>query len=173
MENEKFINDKNLKAPKIMSPVEKLALSGIVMALYIVIMFLTQGFAFGQFQIRIATSLYSLSAIYPFLIIPLGISNLLSNTLMGGLGIFDMAGGAIVGIITSTTVYLIKRCGLNDWFIALPLIFGPGLIVPIWLSYLINVPYTVLAISLCVGQIIPGIVGVILIKQLRNKVKLF
>jgi uncharacterized membrane protein len=170
MEDKKMINDKKLKVSKLMSPVRKIAISGIVIALYIVIMFLTQGFAFGQFQIRIATSLYSLSAIYPFLIIPLGISNLLSNTLMGGLGIFDMAGGALVGLITSASVYIIKRYGLNDWLIAVPIILGPGLIVPIWLSYIIHVPYAALAVSLCIGQIIPGIVGVVLVKQLRNKI---
>jgi uncharacterized membrane protein len=153
------------------SNVRKITISGIVMALYVIIMFATQSFSFGQYQIRIATSIYSLSAIYPFLIIPLGISNLLSNTLMGGLGIFDMAGGAAVGIITSTAVYLIKRYGLNDWLIAFPIIFGPGLIVPIWLSYLLGIPYGPLAVSLCIGQIVPGIVGVILVKQLRNKLR--
>lgn len=172
MKDTEILIDKNYKNFKSMSAVRKIAISGIVMALYIVIMFFTQGFAFGQLQIRIATSLYSLSAIYPFLIIPLGLSNFLSNTLMGGLGIYDMVGGAAVGLITSTLVYLISRYGLNHWFIALPIILVPGLMVPIWLSYLINVPYTVLAIGLCVEQIIPGIVGVIFIKQLK-KIKFF
>jgi uncharacterized membrane protein len=153
------------------SSVRKVTISGIVMALYISIMFFTQGFAFGQFQIRIATSIYGLSAIYPFLIVPLGFSNLLSNTLMGGLGIIDMLGGLFVGILTSLLVYLIKKYRLNDWFIALPIILIPGLIVPVWLSYLIHVPYMILAFSLIIGQIIPGIVGVILVKQLRGKVR--
>ncbi|HYF82500.1 MAG TPA: QueT transporter family protein [Clostridia bacterium] len=153
------------------SAVRKITISGIVMALYITIMILTQGFAFGQFQIRMATSIYALSAIYPFLIVPLGLSNLLSNTLMGGLGIFDMIGGLFVGILTSLLVYIIKKYKLNDWLIALPIILIPGLIVPIWLSYLIHVPYMILAVSLIIGQIIPGIVGVILVKQLRGKVR--
>jgi uncharacterized membrane protein len=152
------------------SAVRKLTISGIVMALYIIVMFITQGFAFGPLQIRIATSIYALSAVYPFLIVPLGLSNLLSNTLMGGLGIFDIAGGFMVGIITASLVYLIKKYKLNDWLIALPIIFGPGLIVPIWLSYILHVPYVVLASSLVIGQIIPGIIGVILVKQLRNKI---
>lgn len=154
---------------KKISQTKKITISGVVMALYIVIMYTTQSFAFGQYQVRIATALYSLGAIYPFLILPLGLSNMLSNMLMGGLGFFDVAGGIGVGIITASMVYLIKKLKLNDWLIALPIIFGPGLIVPIWLSYILNLPYAALAVSLCIGQIIPGIVGVILVRQLNKK----
>lgn len=148
---------------------KRIALSGLVISLYTVIMYFTQGFSFGQYQIRLATSLYSLSAIDPFLIIPLGIANLISNTIMGGMGIYDILGGAIVGIVTSSIVYIIKRLKLNDIFIIVPIILGPGLLVPIWLSFTLNLPYTVLAVSLCIGQIIPAILGVVLLKQLRKK----
>lgn len=151
-----------------MKNTKKLTISAMVIAIYITIMFLTQGFAFGQYQIRIATSIYGLSAIYPFLIIPMGIANLLSNTIMGGLGILDMIGGVIVGITTTTIVYLISKKKLNQWLIALPIIFVPGLMVPIWLSYILHLPYSVLAISLIIGQIIPGLVGVILVKSLKK-----
>lgn len=150
-----------------MKTTKKLTISALVIAAYVVIMFITQGFAFNQFQIRIATSIYALSYIYPFLIIPMGIANLISNTIMGGLGIFDMLGGAIVGMIVSTLIYLIRRFNLNEWFIVLPIILIPSLLVPIWLSYLIHVPYSVLFISLLVGQVIPGIVGAILVKKLK------
>jgi len=147
----------------------RLALSGIVMALYVIIMFLTQSFAFGQFQIRIATSVYALSAIYPFLIIPLGLSNMLSNMVMGGLGIFDVLGGFLVGVTTSYLIHLISHRNLGDWLIAMPIILVPGLVVPIWLSIIIEVPYTVLAASVLIGQIIPGIVGVLLVKKLKSR----
>ncbi|MGF7056562.1 QueT transporter family protein [Brassicibacter mesophilus] len=161
--------ERNFDKSSSMSNVRKITTSGIVIALYVAVMFFTQGFAFGQYQIRIATSIYALTAIHPFLIVPMGLSNLLSNILMGGLGIFDIIGGFIVGILTSTIVYLIKRYNLNDWLITLPIILIPGLIVPIWLSYLINVPYRILATSIIIGQILPGIFGVILVKNLRNK----
>lgn len=149
-----------------MRSVKKLTISAVVIAMYVVVMVFTQSFAFGQYQVRIATSLYALGAIYPFLIVPLGIANLLSNTFMGGLGPLDMIGGTIVGIITSGTVYLIRRVKLNEWFIAVPIVLGPGLLVPLWLSYLLHIPYSVLALSVCIGQIIPAIVGVLLIKYL-------
>ncbi|MEY8001431.1 QueT transporter family protein [Clostridium sp. Mt-5] len=148
----------------------KIALSGLIMALYIALMYFTQGFAFGQYQIRIATALYSLSALAPYLIVPLGLSNMISNTLMGGMGIYDILGGFIVGVITSAFTYLIKRMNLNCWFMIIPLICGPGLIVPIWLSKILNISYVLLATSLCIGQIIPAIIGVLLFKQLQSKV---
>lgn len=151
-----------------MKPIKKLTVSALVIALYIVLMYTTQGFAFGQYQIRIATSLYSLSYIYPFLVLPLGLSNFLSNTIMGGLGPLDMFGGALAGILTSGAVYLIRKFKLNEWLIALPIIIIPGLLVPVWLSYLLKLPYTVLAVSISIGQVLPGIFGVILVKQLKR-----
>ncbi|TCL38246.1 QueT transporter [Anaerospora hongkongensis] len=157
------------KRPVISTSLQKLTLSGLVIAMYIVVMYMTQSFAFGQYQIRLATSLYALSAIFPFLIVPMGLSNLLSNLLMGGLGLPDIIGGTIVGITTSSLVYLVRRYRWNDWLIALPIILCPGLLVPIWLSYLIHVPYSILAVSITIGQIIPGVVGVLLVKQLNTK----
>lgn len=153
---------------KKLTPIQKLTISGIVIALYIVIMVATQSFAFMQYQIRIATSLYALSAICPFLVLPLGLSNLLSNVLLGGLGPLDAVGGFCAGILTSAAVYYIKKFRLNDMLIALPIIFIPGLLVPTWLSYLLGLPYAVLAVSLCIGQIVPAVLGVLLVKRLKN-----
>ncbi|WP_123054459.1 QueT transporter family protein [Clostridium sp. JN-1] len=149
----------------------RIAISGIVMAIYISLMYFTQWFAFGQYQIRIATALYSLSALAPYLIIPLGLGNMISNTLTGGMGIYDILGGFLVGVITSTCTYLIGRANLNRWFLIIPLICGPGLIVPIWLSKILNINYTILAASLCIGQVLPAIMGVILINQVQNKIR--
>ena len=78
---------------------QKLTISAIVIALYVVVMVVTQSFAFGAVQIRLATALYALSYIFPFLVLPLGLSNLLSNMLLGGLGIFDIVGGTIVNLL--------------------------------------------------------------------------
>lgn len=156
------------KNKKSLSRINKITISGVIIALYVVIMYFTQSFAFMQFQIRIATALYGLAAIFPFLILPMGLSNLISNTLMGGLGLPDMIGGAVVGMITSFLVYLISRFELNDWCIILPIILIPGFGVPIWLSYLLHIKYIVLACSLLVGQIIPAILAVLLVKQLRK-----
>lgn len=152
-----------------MSSTRKIAFSSIIIALYIVLMYFTSGFAFGQYQIRIATSLYALSAVYPFLIIPLALANMLSNILLGGLGILDIVGGFIVGLVTTVAVYLVSKFNLNDIFIGVALVLGPGLVVPIWLSRILNVPYIVLAVSLCIGQLFPAIIGVIIVRQVKKR----
>ena len=45
----------------------------------------------------------------------------------------------------------------------------PGLGVPVWLSYLLNLPYSVLAASLLVGQAVCGVVGALLLSALRRR----
>lgn len=149
-----------------LSGLKKLAISGIVIAAYVIAMYLTQGFAFGQYQMRIATSIYALAAIHPFLIVPLGLANLLSNTLMGGLGPLDMLGGLTAGILTSLGCYLMRK--INVFLVALPIFLIPTLLVPVWLSYLLNVPYGVLMISVGAGQILPAIAGVLIVKYLEK-----
>ena len=147
---------------------QKLTISALCIALYLVVMICTQTFAFGQYQIRIATALYGLSAVFPFLIIPFGVANMLSNILMGGLGPLDMLGGGLVGIITTASIVLAKRYGIGNWFVILAITFIPGLIVPIWLAYLLNLPYWLLASSLLVGQLISGIAGMLLVTALEK-----
>ena len=150
--------------------IKKLCVSAIVIALYIAIMFASQSFAFGAYQMRVATSLYSMSYILPFLIIPLAMANSLGN-LLGGLGIWDIIGGFGVGIITSGAIFLIRRLKLPKLLIIPVLIFGPGLIVPVWLAPILGVPYYLLALNLCVGQILPAVLGYALVPiLLRLKV---
>jgi len=148
------------------SKVKKITISAMVIAAYVVVMFFTQSFAFGAYQIRIATSIYSLASIYPFLIVPLGLSNFLSNTLMGGLGLPDMIGGFIVGVLTAASCYYLKK--ISVYLVALPILVIPTILVPIWLSYLIHVPYPTLVVSIGIGQILPSIVGVLLAKYLEK-----
>ncbi len=145
---------------------KKLTFSAIVIAIYVILMFYTQSFAFGAYQVRIATSLYALSYIFPFLVFPLGLANFLSNTLMGGMGVFDMVGGFIVGIITTLLIVCIKKFRLNIWFVGLPILFIPAFGVATWLSYILKIPYSALALSLCIGQILPAVCGVVLVKAL-------
>lgn len=149
-------------------PVQKLAISGMVMALYILVMYVTQGFAFGQFQVRIATSLYATAYLFPFLVVPLGLSNMLSNILMGGLGLLDMVGGGIVGLLTAGSCALIRHFKWDERLVFFPITLIVGLGIPTYLSGLLNVPYWVLASSLLVGQAICGVVGAILVKSLKK-----
>ena len=141
----------------------------MVMAGYIAIMYVTQGFAFGPYQIRIATALYALAALFSFLVVPLAIANAMSNFFFGTLGVLDVLGGLIVGIITAGTVWGIVKARLPRIFIVLPIVLGPGLIVPIWLSQILGLPYTLLVVQLSIGQIVPGVVGYLLVQTLSKR----
>ena len=148
------------------SKVKRITISAIVIAAYVVVMFFTQSFAFGEYQIRIATSIYALASIYPFLIVPLGLANFLSNTLMGGLGLPDMIGGLIVGVLTAGSCYYLRK--ISIYLVALPILVIPTLLVPTWLSYLIHVPYLILVVNIGFGQILPSVVGVLIVKYLEK-----
>ena len=138
--------------------------------MYLALMIGTQGFAFGQYQVRIATALYGLSAIFPFTIPAFSIANFVSNTVMGGFGLVDSIGGAIVGLLTTGLIVLAKRQGLGNWVLIPIITFVPGLIVPIWLTYFLPVPYWVLVSSLVVGQFVCGVVSYFLINALEKVV---
>ena len=147
---------------------QKLTISAVCIALYLVVMLYTQNFAFGQYQIRIATGLYGLAALYPFLVVPLAVANILSNTLMGGLGPVDMIGGFCVGRATTGLIVLGKRRGCGNWIVAAAVTLVPGLGVPLWLSALLQVPYVLLASSLLVGQFVSGLAGLALVDALEH-----
>ena len=151
-----------------MSKVQKLTVSAMVMALYVVVLYFTQSFSFGAYQIRIATALYALAYLFPFLVLPLGFANFIANFLFGGLGLLDWFGGCFVGIIVTAIIVLIRRKGWSRWLMILPIILVPGLGVSSYLSYLLHVPYSVLATSLCIGQSVPAVCGVILVNVLQR-----
>lgn len=153
---------------KDMSRVQKLTFSAMVMALYVIVLYLTQSFSFGAYQIRIATALYALSYLFPFLVLPLGLANFIANMLFGGLGLLDMFGGCLVGIVTTGLIVGIRKMHWNRWLMVVPIVLVPGLGVSTWLSYLLKLPYLPLAGSLCVGQAIPAICGVLLVRVLER-----
>ena len=149
-----------------MSISRRIAYSGVVMALYIVVVFATQSFSFGQYQIRIATALYALAFHFPFLVLPLALANMLSNLLMGGLGLFDIVGGFVIGLLTAGSIALLGKVTKRSYILVLPIALAPSFVVPIWLSYILNVPYIYLVISLLVGQIISAYtLGILIIKS--------
>lgn len=130
----------------------RITVSGLVMGIYIALMFLTQSFAFLQFQVRIATGLYVLAAVYPWLVIPLGLANMLSNILMGGLGPSDIFGGLLVGLLTAGACAILGQKKASIYLQVLPIAIIPTIVVPIWLTFIIQVPYLALVLSLLLGQ---------------------
>ncbi len=153
---------------KDMSKVQKLTFSAMVIALYVTVLYFTQSFSFGAYQIRIATALYALSYLFPFLVLPLGIANFIANMLFGGLGILDMCGGCLVGIVTAALIVGIRKMRWSRFLIAVPIVLVPGFGVSAWLSYLLKLPYRPLAASLCIGQAVPSVCGVLLVKVIER-----
>jgi uncharacterized membrane protein len=150
---------------------QKLTYSAVVIALYVVLIYMTQSFAFGQYQVRIATALYALAYLFPFLTLPLGLANLLSNMLLGGFGFFDIVGGGLAGVLTAGCCALLGKKRANQWLVVLPVALIPALLVSTWLSYLLGLPYVAMAASLLVGQIIAGVVGALLVRALWKVLK--
>ncbi len=154
---------------KPLTNIQKLTISALVVALYIVVLYTTQSISFGAYQIRIATALYGLAYLFPFLIIPMGVANLIGNLLLGGLGPLDMIGGFAVGVVTTTLIVMLQRLNCKAYWIILPIILVPALCVSLWLSYLLNIPYIALVINLSIGQTIPAIAGFLLVKALEKR----
>jgi len=146
----------------------KLTFSALIAASYFAVMFATQGFAFGPYQIRVATAIYAMAYPFPFLVLPLALANSFSN-MLGGFGMLDIVGGLGVGIVTAGLVALVKLCKLPMFLLILPIIFAPGLIVPLWLSPLTGLPYWALVVNICIGQTAPAILGYILIRALAKR----
>ncbi|WP_295494084.1 QueT transporter family protein [uncultured Streptococcus sp.] len=147
---------------------QKLVLSAIMMALYIAILFVSQAISFGAVQMRLATALYGLTYIFPFLVVPFSLANAIANSL-GGLGLIDVVGGFCASFLATGSIYLIRKIKLSSWFIILPILFVPSLVVPIWLSVLLKLPYVALVINLILGQLVPAILGAVLVRELTKR----
>ncbi len=151
------------------SNTRKLTISAVLMAAYLALMYATQGFAFGAYQIRVATAMYGLAYVFPFLTVPFALANMISNLLFGGLGILDIAGGFCLGIGTAGSIALMARRHMSLWWIMVPIWLIPGLGAPVWLSYLLHIPYGPLAFSVTAGQILPGIIGALMVRALLRE----
>lgn len=149
-----------------MKSVKRLTASGITIAIYIDLMYLTQFLSLGQIRIRVADCIYALCHVYPFLIVPLGVANFIGYLFFGGFGPVDMIGWTLVGTITAAGVRIIRILQLNKWFTVIPVIMIPGFFAPVWLSYLLHIPYIILALGILAGQSVPAVAGVVLLKKI-------
>lgn len=138
---------------------KELTFAAMVIALYIVVMFFTQSFAFGAYQIRIATALYALAYNRPYMVIPMGLANFTANALFGGM-LPDMVGGFFVGCVVGWLVFQIGQREMSPRWVALPIFLVPAFGVALWLAPILNMPYWFLVANLLVGQALPALVGV-------------
>lgn len=138
---------------KNMKKTKQITFSALVVAIYITFMYLTQFCSFGQHQIRFATGLYSLAYYFPFLCLPLGIANMLSNILFGG-DIINGLLGFFAGTITALIISFMRKITKKKVVVVIPIVICPSIIMSIWISYIVGAPYYIILVSLCLGQTI-------------------
>ena len=80
-----------------------------------------------------------------------------------------MVGGILVGLLTSGAIAAFRRSPRAPWIAAVAITLIPGLGVPLWLSYLLHLPYFVLAASLLIGQAVAGVFGGLLLAALQKR----
>lgn len=147
-------------------PPKKLLFALMVFLLYIGISLFTYDFSFGIYQLRIATALYGLSYLFPYLCLPLGLANALTNFASFNGFSLDVMGGLMVGLLTCYSHILLRRKKKSPWFILLTITFIPGFMVPLWLSPLFHQSYLNVVLHLCLGQMVPALIGSLLVQVL-------
>ena len=75
-------------------------------------MYFTQFISFGQYQVRLVTGLYGLVYEFPFLCVPLGIANMLSNILFAG-DIVNGLFGFLASLATTEAICLLSVCSVG------------------------------------------------------------
>ena len=153
---------KNFNEKKVVD-MKKITLGGIIMSLYIVLTGVFASLSFGAIQIRVANCLYGLALPFPYLVIPMTLSVVLSNLIFGGLGMIDIICGSLT---TFVVTYTISKCKKPILIIPI-IIFGVGLGVALYLSKLIQVPFLILFIQIALGQVIPAVISYVIVKRLR------
>ena len=152
---------KNFNEKKVVD-IKKITLGGIIMSLYIVLTGVFASLSFGAIQIRVANCLYGLALPFPYLVIPMTLSVVLSNLIFGGLGMIDIICGSLT---TFVVTYTISKCKKPILIIPI-IIFGVGLGVALYLSKLIQVPFLILFIQIALGQVIPAVISYVIVKRL-------
>lgn len=154
-----------------MKPIKKLTVSALFIAMFVAIVGSTASISFGAIQVRVANSLYALSYLFPFLVLPTGLAVVTSNLLFGGLGLLDVIGGFIVPVLSTSCMVLIRKFNLPKILVVLPTFLIPTFGVPLWLSPILGIPYWALIPSMAIGNFIPAVLGYILILVLEKKTK--
>ena len=129
---------------------KKLTVSGIMMAVYVVMTVIFGVFSYGPIQVRFAAGLYTLAAPMPFLIVPLSLATSIAN-LFGGYGLPDAIGGFVATAAACYGCYLFRNRGLLVP-LAIPLFSAP--ILAAYLHILFNLPILVTFASIFTGQLI-------------------
>lgn len=133
--------------------------ASLIAALYIVLVliqmlpFPIMNLTFGPIQLRIAEGLALLPLVEAAAVPGVFVGCLLSNLLLAsysGFGLVDILGGSLVTLIAA---YLTRRMRSKITGIIPPVVLN-GLIVSIWVSYFMNVPYWITVLGIGGGELL-------------------
>lgn len=154
----------------------KIVSISMIAAIYVGLCLLFQPLSFGIVQFRISEILCLLSIEFPHAIIANTIGCLLSNLILGGLGIVDTIVGSFATFMSCLFAYLLRNKKYRNLPILsfLSIIITNGLIVGIELSFLMNninmIPISILQITVSEFVVIM-IIGIPIYQKLINILK--
>lgn len=112
----------------------RLVRGALIAALYVALTFATSFMSFGPVQFRVSEALTLLPLLLPEAIPGVAIGCLLSNVLMGGLGIFDMVFGPLATLAAALITWKMP----NKWLGALPPVVINAIVVGWYLTLLLG-----------------------------------
>lgn len=152
--------------------VKKIAHTGVIAALYIILTYSIQFLASGPIQIRFSEALCILCVFTPAAIPGLTIGCLLSNILMGS-ALYDIVFGTLATLIGAFGTRLLKK---HPYIAPLPTILSNTLIIPFILKYVYGAEelFPILVVSIFVGEFLSaGVLGILLYQLLKKYPRLF
>jgi uncharacterized membrane protein len=142
----------------------KIARGALIAALYAVVTIILQPISFRYLQVRVAEALTLLPVLFPEAVPGLFIGCLISN-IYGGLGPIDILLGSLTTLAAAWLTYTWR----GSWIAYLPPVVLNGVIVGVYLSYLLHVNILLAVGSVALGEAIAVLVlGVPLLKRLQK-----
>lgn len=129
---------------------KNLVLSGLIAAVYVVLIAIFPAFSFGQVQVRIAEVLTLLPILTPAAVPGVFIGCLISNILFGG-AMIDIIFGSLATLAAAVLTYYLRK---NKWLAAFPPVIINAIVVPFILQVSLGTPYWITFFYILVGQTI-------------------
>lgn len=135
-----------------------IVMAATIAAIYFVLSMALAPISYGLVQFRISEAMTILPLFTPAAIPGLFIGCMFAN-ILGGFGLIDIVFGSLT---TLAAAYLTSKMR-NKYLAVLPPILLNALIIPIWVSSAMNVPYIIGVGTIGFGQFVSaGILGIVL-----------
>ena len=89
--------------------IRQMITAALIAAIYVVLCYIFKPISFSVIQVRISEALTVLPAVSPIGIWGVSLGCLLSNLLIGGLGVFDIVFGTLATVIAAILTYLLRK----------------------------------------------------------------